>query len=255
MQSNFLGRAFAALLVLAFAIPAHAGIFATIKSTNTWHSTWDGLDDGRQSVPVEGTLSSNLVKLKLRHACRVLPTPGDQMSWCAYDADFSGVVSPFENEFKTRFRSDRPLSQSLLVDLDVLGDGRYFGTFTFVQGNTETYTDQTGTYQSSLNTNYQFWFEGTGLAQGSYVDLDFTKRIWDEGVFTKLYLSTQWDVMQLFDSGDSKTLEFEEWQGNFFATTGNIPEPAGLLLFATGLLALIGQRATKRRAEVVGREA
>lgn len=255
MQSKFLGRAFAALLVLAFAVPAHAGIFATIKATNTWHSTWDSPDDGRPSVPVEGTLTSNLVKLKLRHACRVVPTPGDQMSWCAYDADFSGVASPFENEFKTRFKSDAPLSQSLLVNLDVLGDGSYFGTFAFVQGKTETYTDQTGTYQSSLNTDYQFWFEGTGLALDSYVDLDFTKRIWNDAVFTKQYLSTQWDVTQLLDSGDANTLEFEQWQGYFDARTGNIPEPAGLLLFATGLLALFGQRAAKRRAGVVGGEA
>ncbi len=255
MLSNALLRVLATLLAVVCSIPAQAGILTHIQSTNNWHGTWTTSNDGRPAVPFGGTLASNLVQQPFKNSCRVIPMAGEQVSWCYYDADFSGMDSPFVNEFKTRFKQDTPLFESLMVDLEVRADGRYHGTITFIQGNTEIYTDQSGTYQSSLNTNYQFWYGGEGLAPDSFVDLEFTKRIWSEGQFTKYYLATQWDVLQLLDSGDSNLLEFEQWEGYFDASTGTIPEPAAPLLFGAGLLALAGQRAAKRRAGVIGREA
>ena len=254
MRSFFL-RGLAALLFGACLIPAQAGVFANISATETWHSTWEVWNDGRPALPLEGTLASNLVQLKYHNSCRAFSMSGALHSWCDYEADFSGIDSPYVNEFKSRFKANTPLLNSLAVDLDVWEDGTYFGIFFFTQGNTEIFTDETGTYQSTLNTNYQFWFQGNGLAPDSVVDLDFVKRIWGEGAFTKQYFMTQWDVLQLFDQGDPVLLDFELWEGNFVATTGTIPEPSAPLLFAAGLIALAGQRAAKRRAGIVRRDA
>jgi hypothetical protein len=244
MRSRLFLHAFYAALLAAAAFPAQAGILADIKVSSASHVNQYDEDDGRPAIPFEGALASSLEPLNMHRlpSCRSSIRMGLKYSRCFYAGDFSGLVSPYETEFKSRFKTDVPMGSEFYTELSVGNDGNYFGTFSFVETKVETHIDQTGTYQSTLNTNYQFWYEGAGIAPATVIDNEFVKRIWNAGMFTKQVFFTQWDVLEVSDVNNPRLTEFEQWRGDFESATSTVPEPSAPLLFATGLLAMALRR-------------
>ena len=232
------------LILTSTVFPAHAGIFANIEVREARHSVNGKYVDG-SGIPFAGSMSSNFVLAKSK--CVEWQVPEYAGSMCRYQADFSGLESPYINAFNSRFQSASPITNQLSVSLFNRPDGSYFGWFTFLQGKTEFYTNDTGSYQASLTSNYQFRFEGAGPSASPTSDLNFARRIWSEGIFTERNFFNSWDVFQLRDAGDL-VVESEYWSGKFAATVGTVPEPTTSLLMIAGLAALIFRRSPQNRA-------
>lgn len=255
MTIKLIGRLFLSMLFALVALSAQAGIYATVNVTNARHAFNQEPDDGLPAIPYSGTLTSNLINIKQKNSCRAGKRPGAQLSWCRYETDFGGVASPYVDELRSRFQSAQKLTGELAVILEVNSDGSYWGMFSFYEGATETYRDQTGTYYSTLDSDYQFWIEGNNLAPETYVNLDFIKRFWGAGAFTRQTFITSWTLYRITDTGERNGIESEAWYGDIDASTGFVPEPAAPLLFVTGLFALLRQQGAKRRAGFVSRKA
>lgn len=233
-------------LLLSLSLHAKAGIIANVNIPSSWHVSMDNgyIPDGQPGIPFSGTLSSNLQKSSPTSCKKVA---GGHTSFCSFDADLSGVTSPYDAAYLSRFSDGSPAHGSLMVALHIHDDGTFDSTFTFVDGKYEEVSDDTTSLENSFTVNYGFQFLGSGIASGTAIDADLAAAIWAQNPLFHASYGLDWSVNQVdLTTGNSTTIAFEAWRGDMNAEIASIPEPSSVALLATGLLGLATQRGRRR---------
>lgn len=232
-------------IILILTGPAHAGIVTTFAVNSAEH--WMSRDqrtiyDGKVLAPFGGTMRSSLTPFL---PCRSSFSGAEHHSSCWFDLDTSGFRSPVDAEYQRRTGSTEPSGDGLFSRLQVNDDGSYHGYFSFTTGNWAIWEDATGSYSDNFYTNYQFHFQGTGLAWDTAMDPARAEEFWRRETPSELVYRSQWYRSRLDPvTGDETILESDGWEGKLAVAA--VPEPAAPALFGVGLAAIAGLRRRKR---------
>lgn len=233
-------------MMLALAGPAHAGISANffVNSAEHWVSKDQRTNyDGKVLTPFGGTMHSSLTPLV---KCRSSYAESEHGSYCWFDLDASGFHSPVDDEYQRWTGSSEPLGEALFSRLQVNQDGSYKGYFSFSTSNWADSEDATGIYRSSFFTNYQFHYQGTGLAWDTAMSASLAEELWRRESPSQLVFRSQWyrSLVDPMTGEEGSPLEWDGWEGTLDVAA--VPEPAAPALFGIGLVAIAGLRRKRR---------
>jgi hypothetical protein len=228
-------------MLLALAAPAHASFVAAFDVTSAVHWTADeqGIRvDSEAFTPFGGTLRSSFTPTR---ACSNRYNSSSHRSACSFDADQSGLHSPYDSAYLGRLGSADPSRALFTVDLQVMKDGSYRAMFVFLTGHWRYSEDATGLYVDSFNTNYQFISYGTGMAWDTALDAALADSLWHGNKPVGFRYLTSWEHSRVDPQTlDETRLTAEGWDGGMKFRA--VPAPGALALFAVGLAGLAALR-------------
>jgi hypothetical protein len=244
------------LLPLLFGVicaSAQAGIVASVSGRPGIHWTQDdmvGKPVDPDSLMFGGEFRSMLAKLSPR-SCRTISDSPSKLSYCGFKTDASVFDSTYERTLLSRFGDSDPVVESVQADIDVLEDGSFTGSVTFIRGKNALIEDDEAQYHMSFNSGYQFYFHGIGISPTATMNAEIAEWMWSNADLSHAHF-----YVELWESTWNKlTQEYtlhgaEGWEGQLNVVRGVVPEPAAPFLFETGLLALLAQRAVRRGVAV-----
>jgi hypothetical protein len=253
MKYNFLWRLAIPLLLASLAGQAHADLIATVdvSAAQHWTNVTGHTTDDLPFTPFAGAISSKLT-FDPHGRCKAAVNPASHFSQCLFSADLSQIDSPTEDSYLPRFGDPMYLGSQLQTFLNFHDDGSYYATFTFIHYAANLSNDDDNTYEMTLDTDYTFTFEGTGMSNSTKIDADLAAWLWTNAPLTGSSFSILWSsIVSDLITGSITVDEVETWEGQMNATRGishaiDVPEPASPALLLAGLVA-IGYANRKRK--------